>query len=100
MKIPNFIDVPVIELDGENKGKFTETWRNIMTQLFQVLQQNASDEGLIVPQQSTANISQLEGANNQQYTGALIYDFTTNKIKVSIFNPISGTNTFKEIQLI
>jgi hypothetical protein len=100
MKIPNFADVPVVELDGENKGQFTETWRNIMTQLIQVLQQNASDESLVIPQQSTSNISQLEGSNNQVYTGGLIYDSTTNKPKISIFDPITGTNTFKEIQLL
>jgi hypothetical protein len=100
MKIPNFIDVPVVEVDGEKKGQFTETWRNIFTQLFQVLQQNASDESLVTPQQTTLNISQLQGANMQKYTGGLIYDSTTNKLKVSIFDPMSGTNTFKEIQLL
>lgn len=100
MKIPNFIDVQVVETEGENKGKFTETWRNIMTQLFQTLQQNASDESLVTPQQTTANIAQLQGANMQQYTGGLIYDSTTNQLKVSIFDPMSGTNTFKVVQLL
>lgn len=99
MNIPNFLDVPVVETEGANKGKFTETWRNIMTRLFSELQNNASNESLVMPQQPTSNIAQLGGAN-KQYTGGLVYDSTTNEVKVSIYNPGLDINTFKVVQVL
>lgn len=98
MNIPNFTDVKVIETEGDKAGMFTETWRMIFSQLFTELQKNASNESIVTPSQPTTNISQLQGSNKKQYTGGLVYDSTTNLLKVSIYDPGSDTNTFKTIQ--
>lgn len=80
MNIPNFQNVQFVD---EN-GYLTPEWQLIMQQLFQALQSNLSDEGYKVPQQPTAVINQL---NTAASIGALLYDSTTNQLKVNI----SGT---------
>ena len=84
MKIPNFINERFVD---EN-GHLTETWQLILTKLFTELQNNASDEGLVMPRQSAANIAQL---NLTKYTGALVYNDDTNKAMVNI------NGTLKEV---
>lgn len=77
MKIPNFIDTQVIDKDG----RLTPTWKQILSQLFTELQLNLSDEGIIMPQQTTANISQL---NISKYIGGLVYNIDTDKAMANI----------------
>ena len=97
MNIPNFEDVKFVETEGQNKGMLTETWRGILSQIIQQLQLNASDESLVAPSQTTSNILTIQNAG-EKYKGGLIYDSTTNQLKVGIYNPISKTNTFQVVQ--
>lgn len=77
MNIPNFIEAQVVDEDG----KFTDVWRNLMIQLLKQMQVNLSDEGLVIPSQSTAHITTIQtGAPN----GALLYDSSTDLAKVKI----------------
>lgn len=80
MKIPNFENIQFVD----RSGYLTPEWQLILQQLFQSLQKNVSDEGLFVPQQPTTIINQL---NTAASTSALLYDSTTNQLKVNI----SGT---------
>jgi phage-related holin len=84
MSIPNFIDSKFVD---EN-GNLTDTWKMILSQLFSHLQNNLSQEGIKVPQQTTSNIGILDNINS---LGALIYDKDTNELKVNI------NGTFKVI---
>jgi hypothetical protein len=77
MKIPNFIDSKFVD---EN-GSLTDTWRDILSQLFIELQKNTSVEGLVTPSQSSANITELEG---KVPDGSFLYDSDTGALKVSI----------------
>jgi len=77
MKIPNFIDTQVINKDGY----LTPSWKQILAQLFTELQLNLSDEGIIMPQQTTANITQL---NISKYIGGLVYNSDTDKGMINI----------------
>ncbi|MDD5212360.1 MAG: hypothetical protein PHV62_08080 [Sulfuricurvum sp.] len=80
MNIPNFENIKFVD----SRGYLTEEWQLILQQLFQALQGNLSDEGFKVPQQPTTVINQLNTAASK---GALLYDSTTNQLKVNI----SGT---------
>ena len=84
MKIPNFVNERFVD----EKGYLTDTWRLILTKLFTELQNNASDEGLIAPNQSAAIIAQL---NLARYKGAFLYNTDTNKAIVNI------NGTFKDV---
>jgi hypothetical protein len=86
MNIPLFTETPLIT----KGGILTDTWRNIFIQLLAELNANASDEGLIPPSQSTANIALLDTSK----VGALVYDSDTNELKVNI------NGTFKVVQVV
>lgn len=75
MNIPTFINDKFVD----ESGYLTDTWRNVLTQLFTELQSNASNESLVVPQQTTTDIAKLTN-----YKGGLVYDSTTNQLKVNI----------------
>jgi hypothetical protein len=80
MKIPNFINTKIVN----DKGELTESWKEVMTQLFTQLQLNVSDEGFMIPQQSSANVTTL---GVPESTGAVLYDYDKN-----LFNGnINGT---------
>ena len=85
MKIPNFLGEHQLV---DKNGFLTENWKRTFDQLFQELQKNMSDEGHIVPSQSSANIATLTGKVDD---GAFLYDDDTHKVKVSI------NGVFKEI---
>lgn len=87
MNIPNFENIQMVD----RNGYLTEQWQMIMQQLFQVLQQNLSDEGYKLPQQSTTIITAL---NTAASTGNLLYDSTTDQAKVNI------AGTYKVIQVV
>ena len=80
MNIPNFQNIQFVD----RNGYLTDQWQLILQNLFQELQKNTSNEGLFVPQQPTTTITAL---NTAASTGALLYDSTTNHLKVNI----SGT---------
>ncbi len=87
MNIPTFTDAKITD---EN-GNLTQIWKDIFFQLLNELQDNASDEGLVVPQQTTTNIGLLDPT---KYIGALIYDSDTNEFKVNI------NGTYKVVQVV
>jgi len=84
MNIPNFVDTKVTD----KEGNFTETWRQIMSQLLSELQGRMSEESHVVPSQTTANIALL---NTTDLAGGLVYNKDTKKLNVNI------DGTFKEV---
>ena len=72
MKIPNFLDIRLVD----EKGFITDEWRQILEQLFQQLQKNVGDEGFVVSSQTATNIALLNLVN-----GTIIYDSTSNEFK-------------------
>ncbi len=85
MKVPNFEDIKVVNSDG----LLTNEWRQIFTQLFNQMHSNLSDEGLIAPSQTTANIAQLASTEKN---GALFNNSDTDSLQV-ILNGIVKTVT-------
>lgn len=78
MKIPNFANDRFVQ---EN-GNMTTVWANIINQLITELQLNLSNEGYVLPQLTTTQISELTDADKSK--GAMVYDSTTNEFKVNI----------------
>lgn len=78
MTVPNFISTPVIVKDKDGNYYWSPEWRNVMTQLLQQLQDNFSQEGLVVPGQTAANITTLSTALSNQ---AILYDTDNNLFK-------------------
>lgn len=77
MNIPNFIDTKFT--DGN--GHLTETWKQVMSDLFTQLKGGLSQEGIKVPSQNQENISKLQ---NDQSLHKLVVDETNNKLKFYI----------------
>lgn len=77
MDIPNFQDIPVVVKRGDDYY-WSDEWRNLMQQLFQTLQINASQEGLVPPSQPTSNITIIQPKASN---GTIIYDNSTNQLK-------------------
>lgn len=112
MNIPNFQDIPVVVRRNDGNYYFSDQWRVIMQQLFEALQRNAGNEGLVAPPQPRPdgpvnaidliqNNTETVGGNTI-YTcgyGRFLYDSTNNKMKVSIDDGF-GAPIFKEIMLI
>lgn len=76
---------------AETNGDMHQDLVNYLGQLVQKLQANLSDQGFVIPQQPTANITQLTGA---QSVGNLLYDNTTHELKVNI------NGTWKVVQVV
>lgn len=92
MNIPNFENVRFVGRDG----MLTDQWLLIIQQLITQLQTNLSNEGYLIPQLPTTTITDLQtqyaaSANPSVYYGNLLYDSTTNQLKVNI------AGTFKVI---
>lgn len=93
MNIPNFVDIPVVNV---KTGMLSPEWRYIMQQLIQTLQTNASEQGLVIPTQIAADIALIEGRKvfspitptGEFVTqfGTLLYDSTNNLITVALNN--------------
>lgn len=83
MMIPNFEFTRFVNRDGN----LTDEWQNVLQALFTALQTNVSNEGFQIPQQTTANVAKLQtqfaaSPNPSVYYGNLIYDSTSNQLKV------------------
>ena len=78
MAIPVFDNIQVVD----EKGLLTPEWRSILQDLFQVLQSRFSDEGLVMPSQTLANINLL--VNPPTQNGTMIYDVTDDQAKINI----------------
>jgi hypothetical protein len=88
MNIPSVPPHPLIVPDS---GNLHPAWRGYFDQLTMLLQQNLSNEGYKIPQQTTANVTAL---NTAKSTGALLYDSDTDELKVNI------NGTFKTVQVV
>jgi hypothetical protein len=87
MIIPN---LPATKWVNE-KGHLLPEIHGVLSQLTTQLQQFLSNEGYVVPQQPTTKITAL---NTTRSIGALLYDSTTNELKVNI------NGTFKVVQVV
>lgn len=76
MRVPAFDNLKI----SDENGFITPAWRSILQSLLEGLQANVSDEGLVVPSQSSANISLL----NRSPNGALVFDTDTNLANIQI----------------
>ena len=85
MNIPNFLDAQITD----KNGFLTDVWRQLFTQLLTELQLNFSNEGFIIPKQTSSNITVLNG---MKYIGALVYNEDTNKLMINI------NGTFVDVQ--
>jgi len=65
----------------DEKGVLLPNWKSFFVQLINELNNGLSNEGYRVPQQPTTTINQL---NTSESIGALLYDSTTNQLKVNI----------------
>lgn len=78
MIIPNTVNGKLVDDDGN----MTPEWELFFSQLINVLQSNLSNEGYVLPMQSTTDIAKLSDVDKSK--GALIYDLTTDEFKVNI----------------
>lgn len=76
---------------ADKDGNMHQDLVNYLGQLVQQIQANFSDQGYIVPQQPTDNITAL---NKPELIGALLYDKDTNELKVNI------NGTFKTVPVV
>jgi hypothetical protein len=88
MAIPVFDNIQIVDKDGF----LTPEWRSILQDLLQVLQSRFSDEGLVMPSQTTAKISRLVSPPTQN--GAMIYDSTDDLAKINIDGIWEVINTY------
>lgn len=86
MNIPNLPDVRVPI--AESSGNMHPAWHNFFMQLIQQMQNTLSQEGLHVPQQTTANIAKIQAGNP-------LPSFVTEKETGDVFVAINGV--FKKI---
>lgn len=77
MIIPNLNKIKVSDENGNMHPELHE----LLSQIITALQQNLSDEGYKLPQQTTTNIIKL---SNPKSKGAIIYDTDTDKFMVCI----------------
>ncbi|NTU69256.1 hypothetical protein HGB13_00285 [bacterium] len=74
MKIPLFFDTEFVDI---KTGRLTPFGRNLINQLLDQLQKNASDEGIVMPSLSSDNIVNL----SKSVDGTIVYDSTNNVYK-------------------
>lgn len=77
MIIPNFMGKRLVD----KEGNLLPGWNGYFNQLETQLQLNFSDAYYVLPQQPTSIINQLTAA---QYTPAMVYDNTTQELKVNL----------------
>jgi len=74
MNIPSLFDDKIVNDDG----RLTDTWKNILEQLFNELQINLSDFGIVIPKLSSEKIDSLTGMP----ISTMVYDTDNNVLKV------------------
>lgn len=76
MNIPTFVTKKI----ADENGNLTSEWQLIFDQLFSQIGVNLSNEGLVVPSQSSSNISLL----TKSLPFTLVGDSTNNVLKVNL----------------
>lgn len=73
----------------DSNGNFTPEYSTFQEQQRQVMQQNLSNEGFVIPQQNTSDIGIIEPTAKE---GTLLYNSDTNQLLVRLsdgtFHPI------------
>lgn len=87
MKLPNLTFGPICD----NNFNVSTEWAQYFSQTTQQIQENFSDNGVVLPKQTSANISLLSGSSN---IGLMVYDSDTNEFKINI------NGTWKVVQTI
>ena len=82
VNIPTFVQ----EKPLDENGNWSKPWQQLWEQLLQNMQQSISDEGFLIPSQTTANIAVIIAINPETGTpfmspGTIIYDSTTDEFK-------------------
>lgn len=77
MNVPNFIHDKFVD---EN-GYLTDGWRLFFNQLINEMNENLSQEGIVMPSQTTANADIIK---TDALNGTILYDSTTNELKVRL----------------
>lgn len=95
MNIPNYENLPFVD----DNRYLSDSWSLIMQQLITALQTNVSDQGFQIPKLTTTQINALltqfnASADPSVYFGDLLYDSTTDQLKVNI------AGTFKVVQVV
>jgi hypothetical protein len=75
MNVPNYVHEKVLT----DEGHFTSPWEEFFSQLRQNMQQSLSNEGFVIPGQSTANITIIQNGvdaqgNKVAIKGTLLFD--------------------------
>ncbi len=96
MNIPDLPVSPITEEDGYPSAPEYQFRQN----LIQSLQSVTSDEGLVPPSQTTANIAIIQNATNPQgqftcQRGTLIYNSDTDQLQVCIY--VGGVPSFRNV---
>jgi len=83
--------IPVLEniKMTDERGYLTPEWRNILQALFDMLQVNFSEEGLIMPSQTADDITTIAPITN----GTMIYDSTNKLAKIVIDGALKTITT-------
>lgn len=77
MNVPNFIHDKFVD---EN-GYLTDGWRLFFNQLINEMNENLSQEGIVMPSQTTDNADIIK---TDALNGTILYDSTTNELKVRL----------------
>lgn len=76
MIIPTFTDQQIVDLQT---GKASEYLRQLFDILLQQMQISLSNNGFVMPSQTTAAIQNIISGNNPRGPGTIWYDTTLNK---------------------
>lgn len=92
MNIPTLFNTKMVD----SQGYLNPDWYNLFQQLFTQMQLNLSNNGYQLPQQSAANISNIQASfantpNPSLYYGDILYNTTNDTAMVNI------AGTFKTI---
>ena len=95
-----FPDLPRETPTVDKEGNFTDLWALGFSSLFQALQRNYKNEGILIPPISDAQATEIAGLYTQYYTptpiplppgipdisGQMIYNTTTTKPQIFVIN--------------
>lgn len=92
MKVPNFVHDKAVYTEGPREGQFTEQWMLFVSQLIDQMQANVSNEGIVIPSQTTDDIAIIAASSQAQNGVRFLTDSTTNELK-AIVNGVVKTVT-------